>query len=254
MLNLKRRPTATVFAIIAALLFCRALPALATTINVTDADPHYSVTETPCGAHSSCGVIAHLNTTPISFGSNVVFNDSFDAWNGLQGAEDKWTKVNGVPDGGDFNASLNVNIFDAYSFHGNGHVGGVEIQVQFVYEGADQAEFIWSQGLNANYRPPGSGLVDPYFAMDTGPSPSDPKYPFQYPDQHFYDFPKAPFESGFFEADAMLTKLDYDTRTMTVYAGVHYGFYLYAIPEPASAVLILIGVAIAMRLREKRYM
>src|SRR5882757_658480 len=121
MLNSKRRRPATVLGIVAALLFCRALPALATTINVTDEDPHYSAIETPCGAHDSCGVIAHLNTTPISFGSNVVFDDSFNAWNGLQGAEDKWTKV----DGGDLEPTLNVSTFDAQSFHGAGHVGGV---------------------------------------------------------------------------------------------------------------------------------
>src|SRR4051794_16920060 len=101
MLNLKRCRQATVFGITAILLFCRALPALATIINVTDEDPHYSAIETPCGAHDSCGVVAHLNTEPINFGSNIVFNDSFDAWNGLQGAEDKWTKA----DGGDFGAT-----------------------------------------------------------------------------------------------------------------------------------------------------
>src|SRR3954469_15861731 len=167
MLNLKRRPTATVFAIIAALLFCRALPALATTINVTDEDPHYSATETPCGAHTSCGVIAHLNTTPISFGSNVVFNDSFDAWNGLQGAEDKWTKV----DAGDFDATLNVSTFDAQSFHGAGHVGGLEIRVALVYDGDDRAELMWSQGLNTNFTTgPGGGPTNPFFEMDTGSS------------------------------------------------------------------------------------
>jgi hypothetical protein len=251
MLKSKRRPTATVFAITATLLFCRALPALATTINVTDEDPHYSAVETPCGVHTSCGVIAHLNTTPISFGSNVVFNDSFDAWNGLQAAEDKWTKV----DGGDFVATLNVSTFDAQSFHGAGHLGGVEIRVMLDYAGDDRAEFMWSQGLNTNYTTgAGGGLTDPFFEMDTGDSPSDPKYPFQYPDQHFFDFPKAPYETGFFEADAMLTKLNYDTRIMTVYGGVHYGFSLYAIPEPASAVLLLLGVVIAMQLREKRCM
>jgi hypothetical protein len=249
-LNLKRNRQPTFLAIIAALLFCRALPSLATTINVTDEDPHYSVNEAPCGAHTSCGVIAHLNTTPVSFGSNVVFNDSFDAWNGLQGAEDKWTKV----DAGDFDATLNVSTFDAQSFHGAGHVGGLEIQVDLVYDGDDRAEFIWSQGLYTNYTTgPGGGITNPFSEMDTGSSPGDPKYPFQYPERFFYDFPKAPYETGFFEADAMLTKLDYDTRTMTVYGGVHYGFSLYAIPEPASAILLLLGVAIAMRLREKRY-
>jgi hypothetical protein len=254
MLNSKRRRQPKLLALFAALLFCRALPVLATTINVTDADPHYSAVESPCGTHTSCGVVAHLNTTPISYGSNVVFNDSFDAWNGLQGAEDKWTKVDGVPAGGDFNATLNVSTFDAQSFHGAGHVGGVEIQVDLVYAGADRAQFFWSQGLYTNYTTgPGGGITTPYSEMDTGSSPSDPKYPFQYPEKFFYDFPKAPYESGFFEADAMLTKLNYDTRTMTVYGGVHYGFYLYAIPEPASAVLLLLGVAIAIRLRGKRY-
>lgn len=250
MLNVKRCCPPTFLAIFAALLFCRALPALATTINVTDEDPHYSASETPCGAHTSCGVIAHLNTTPISFGSNVVFNDSFDAWNGLQGAEDKWTKV----DGGDLEPTLNVSTFDAQSFHGAGHVGGVEIQVDLVYDGDDRAELIWSQGLYTNYTTgPGGGLTDPSYEMDTGSSPSDPKYPFQYPEKFFYDFPKAPYETGFFEADAMLTKLNYDTRTMTVYGGVHYGFYLYAIPEPTSAILLLLGVTITIWLREKRY-
>jgi hypothetical protein len=41
-------------------------------------------------------------------------------------------------------------------------------------------------------------------------------YPFQYNDERFYDAPRAPFDSGFFEADAFLTKADYTNRVLTV--------------------------------------
>ena len=81
--------------------------------------------------------------------------------------------------------------------------------------------------------------VDPYNGGIFG----GPLYPYQYTDESFYDFPKAPYDDGFFSGWAMLSKVDYATRTLTTYEGVSYGFDLHVqnIPEPSSITLVLLG-------------
>lgn len=224
-------------------------PASALTIAVTDPNPHYTDTESPAAPHSWAKVTAHLWTNSISLANDLYFEDAWKAWNDPRPAADKWTLVNG----GALNATVNVTIFDAKSFHNNGHagnagVGGVEVKFELVYNGADRDDFVWSQGLYVNYKPGNFGLFPPYSAMDTaslsGLTPggniwADPVYPYQYNDESFYDYPKAPYDWGFFEADALLSKVDYANKKLTVYEGVHYGFYL-SVPEGGNVLTLLV--------------
>lgn len=244
-------------------------PASAITISLTDPNPHYSDIQVPCAPnHSWCGVFAHLFTDPLSYNHNYYFDDAFAAWNGANPANAKWT----INDGGALNATLNVEIFDAKSFHDVHGVGGVEIQIDFDYNGNDRSDFVWSQGLYLNYKPDDLGIYPPYSSMDTANlsnltcdpnasmSPFDanpavwcaPVYPYQYTNQKFYDFPKAPYDTGFFEADAFLSKVDYTNRSLTIYEGVHYGFCL-AVPEPQVASLLLIGIIAMWATRRRQH-
>jgi hypothetical protein len=196
--------------------------------------------------------VAHVFLAPISFAANYVFDSAFAAWNATLPVAQQWTKVNG----GALTGALNVSTFDAVSSHTNHGVGGLDIRIDFVYDGADRDDFVWSQGLYDNYLLNGS-IVTPFYEMDIDPNCianstwCQPVYPFQYNDEHFFDGPRAPFDTGFFEADAFLTKADYTNRVLTVYEGVHYGFYLYVVPEPATGALLLVGLVV-MGARRRR--
>jgi hypothetical protein len=224
-------------------------------IPLTIVDPIYVASETPAPPHAEAGVEAHIFENSITLATAAYFQAAWDAWNNAQPVGSEWTLV----DGGTLaDLGLTVSIFDAASFHGSGHVGGVEIQVDVDYDGADRDDLVWSQGLYDNYTlGPGGGIVPPFYEMDVSTAPgtwTPPVYPFQYNDEHFYDFPKAPYESGFFEADAFLSKVNYTTRTLTIYDGVEYGFYLYAVevPEPAAWTLMLISMAVVTFLAHRR--
>lgn len=237
-------------------------------VNVTDPTPHYSDVEMPAAPHPEAGVVAHLWTDSITLGTALYFQDAFDAWNAAQPANAKWTLSSSsflIPDA----LTINVNTFDAQSFHGANHnpnvgVGGVEVQIEWSYGGPEPVDNLyWSQGLFLNYNPGSYALVPGFSAMDVasfnnlvvgGNVWDEPWYPYQYVDQSYYDFAKAPYDTGFFEADAFLSAVDYDTRTLTVYDGVHFGFYLYAVPEPGTWVLMVtaIGAALVIRVRKRR--
>lgn len=214
-------------------------------IPLTIVDPIYVASEIPAPPHTEAGVVAHIFENSITLASAAYFQAAWDAWSGAQPVGSEWTLVDGGTLAG---LGLTVSIFDAASFHGAGHVGGVEIQVDIDYNGADRNDLVWSQGLYDNYTlGPGGGIVPPFYEMDVSTAPgtwTPPAYPYQYNDEHFYDFPKAPYESGFFEADAFLSKVNYTTRTLTIYDGVEYGFYLYAVPEPQAWSLMLVSVAV----------
>ena len=251
-------------------------PAKAITINLSDPNPTYFATQSPCLPHSACESYAHLSTAAISFIDNVYFDDAFNAWNaGLQ-AGDNWTLV----DGGAIDATLNVSTFDALSLHGSGNpgFGGLVIRAELVYNGADRDDLVWSQGLFLNYDPPGTNNINAFSTMDdnafsnlacnpnaaksTTRSPGiwcGPVYPYQYTDEHFFDRPMAPYDKGFFEADALLTKVDYTNRVLTVFEGLHYGFNLSVqepstallVPEPSTGLLMLLGLSAMTVMRRK---
>lgn len=247
---MRNRASAAFVGLVGVLALGLAAAASAVTISITDATPTYTVTENPCPPHpaaptSACGVVAHLFTTPVDFDDNYVFDAAWAAWNALQPVAEQWTLV----DGGALAATLNVSQFDAASAHGNHGVGGLDITIDLVYDGVDRDDFVWSQGLLTNYLLDGS-IVAAFPEMDVASDCTpvnvfcEPVYPFQYNDEHFFDGPRAPYDTGFFEADAFLSKVNYTTRTLTIYEGVHYGFYLWAIPEPGTGLVMIVGLVV----------
>ncbi len=194
---------------------------------------------------------AHIWTDSLASNTDFIIDDAFAAWNATNAAGAQWTLVQGgaLP-GGQFN----VSIFDAKTVGTT--LGGLEINVDWTYAGADKTDYVWVQGLLDNYLLNGS-IVSPFYEMDinnagctnTGVWDVDgnrrcaPAYPYQYADRKFYDFPKAPWPNSFFDADAYLSKIDYTARTLTIYEGVHYGFNLNAVPLPAAVWLFGSGLA-----------
>ncbi|HEV3137816.1 MAG TPA: PEP-CTERM sorting domain-containing protein [Pirellulales bacterium] len=256
---------------------------MAKAVPLTINNPNYTADEAAVPLPDiKAGSDAHINANSVTLGTATYFQKSWDAWNGAQPANGKWT----LADGGRLaNLGLNVVTFKAYSQHNANATGGVEIQVNVTYAGADRGNLVWSQGLYDNYTlgPAGAEAnpVTPFYEMDTasasgltpGPSPgpdmpaifADPVYPYQYnnqtnaaENQMFYDKPAAPYESAFFQADAFLSKVDYTNRKLTIYDGVEYGFQLFEIhngvPEPATWVLMLTGLAlVSMTAARKRW-
>ncbi|MEX2113086.1 MAG: PEPxxWA-CTERM sorting domain-containing protein [Pirellulales bacterium] len=227
---------------------------VARAIPLTIVDPIYVASQSPAPPHAEAGSVAHIFENSITLATAAYYQAAWNAWNDAQPAEAKWTLV----DGGTLtDLALTVSIFDAYSNHTSHGVGGLEIQVDIDYDGADRDELVWSQGLYDNYLLDGS-IIAPFYEMDVSTAPgvwTPPVYPFQYEDERFYDFPKGPFDGAFFEADAFLSKVNYTTRTLTIFDGVEYGFYLYAIevPEPATWALMLVGlVLVPLAARQRR--
>jgi hypothetical protein len=220
---------------------CSAIP-----IVITDPSPTYSLTVEGCPDHEWCAVNAFLDTTTVKYGDsafNALFKKGFDNWNAVQPGGAKWTLADG---GSTLAAAFGINTFDAKLLGGNTK-GGVEINVDFLYAGSDRVDYWWAQGIYANYLP--SGRVAPYFFMDTtdlsvcqwAVCSSPPLYPYQYTDRSFYDLPYEGFPNSFFEADAFLTKIDFNTRVLTDYEGIHYGYRL-SVPEPNVLLLVFIGI------------
>jgi hypothetical protein len=191
------------------------------------------------------------------------FRTSFDEWNSTNPADGKWTLVDGgaLPGG-------ELDVFRFFTFvTRTGTVGGVDIKVSWEYDGADKADFKWTQGIIDNYERDGT-IKPPVFEMDvkaTGCDNTDlekqcpPLYPLQFDDRRFEDTPRAPWPNGFFTGAAYLSKADFTKRELTVYEGLEYDFTLFAelvvVPQPATLILIFAGLltlrAVARRGRRR---
>jgi hypothetical protein len=252
------RETGRTFAASVGLALGCAGAAQALTVNITDADPHYLATRAFCGPgdiYMNCRSDTFLDDVTVRFGDQRFddrFQHSFDAWNATNAAGAKWT----LADGGALDGALNVTVFDALALQ---LVGGVTVRIELDYTGADRDDFVWSQGLFDNYLLDGS-IVAGFFEMDIdnacGPPMfpdifCPPVYPFQYNDERFFDEPRGPWPSAFFEATAMLSKVDYTNRVLTVYEGVSYEFHL-STPEPEAVLLFALGVLGLAGLRVRR--
>lgn len=230
-------------------------------VTVSDADPHYLARIAACVGsdgtnYKDCTSAAHLNATNSLVGNDAEFKKSFDAWNATNAAGAKWTLANGgnLPGG-----AFNVSIFDALAFV---TAGGLEIQIDWTYTGADKGNFKWAQGLFDNYLVDGS-IVAAHYEVDVRAAGCDntnlekqcpPLYPIQWADQpadlDFYDKPLGPWPNSSFEAWTFLSKADFTARQLTIFEGVNYGFRL-SVSEPPTWLLFVIGTAcLIARMRE----
>lgn len=211
----------------------------------------------------NCTVDAFYSKTPVKADSGT-FARAFANWNDLQPDDRKWTLVEGaLPEDPQNPITLTVDIFRPETFL---LVGGLEFRVMLSdFPGRDS--ILWSQSLISNYQP---GRVEfpidpPLITLDTasfnnltcgGRVFCDPVYPYQYPNFMFYDFPKGRWTRAFFDAQAMLSRRDFNKRELTVFGGINWGFRLSAqlVPEPGAWAMMIAGfglVGVAMRRRRR---
>ena len=235
-------------------LIALALPgsANAIPIKLTDATPTYLAQVANCdglgtATYTNCTSTTAIDITHSLVGSDASFKQSFDAWNAGNAAGSKWTlKDGGKLPGGTFQ----VSTFDAVAKPG---YGGLEIQIDWTYAGADKGDYRWAQGLYDNYTATPKAIVEPFFEMDVLTDPAlvaPPLYAYQFPDRHFEDLPRAIWPSSFFVAEAFLAQVDTTLRVLTIYEGVSYEFHL-DIPEPPGLLLALLGIGSLAAIRRR---
>jgi hypothetical protein len=140
----------------------------------------------------------------------------------------KWSLIDGGTLEGELLVAARPVLFEL--------VAGINISFE-PRNGLNLVNAAWSQGIYSNYTLGSEAVfVDPYYHMDVLPEdPSKPDqlppplYPRLQPEDHsFFDEPKAPWPSGFFDGIAMISAADFVTRELTVFEGIAYGFKLSA--------------------------
>jgi len=218
----------------------------------------------PGPQYINCRVASFLSLNDgVAFGlKNTLFDQAFNNWNN----DGSWTlKDGGALPGG----SLQVTNFRTVANRG-GTIAGVDILVNWTYDGADKSDFLWTQGLYDNFKK--DGTIGPsIYELDvrTDCDNADltklcgPAYPLQSEDRKFDDAPRAPWPDGSFAGFAYLSKVDRDKKVLTVYEGVVYGFSLSAdpkpevlpppneVPEPAPLTLVVTGMTSLWALRRR---
>jgi hypothetical protein len=192
-----------------------------------------------------------------SIGGNTQFyKNAFNRWN----TDGSWTmNGDGTLPGGKFLISTFNTFLQTQNTHFD--TGGVEIQIDWSYAGADKGDFFWTQAILRNFDPHGGAMQPENFNLDLK-TPCDsthanlsktcpPLYPFQYGDRHFYDRPVGPIPYGHEDFLAELAKVDWTAKKLTLYGGVAYGFQL-SVPEPSTAATTLAAMIVLMALRFRR--
>ncbi len=198
----------------------------------------------PCPSHPGYGcAVTALNLTHLPTGRNAVFEA---AWNtALPGEWNPagWT-LNWSTDSVD--ATLDATTYRAFGHESGAPDSGAEIRIEWT-PSSQQTDFKWIQALHSNRLRYGS--LDYMLDVYTFTASQPPLYPYQYPDQRFYDKPTRNCEAGqhiFWEAYLYLARIDRTSRTATIYDGVHWGFNIdsAAVTEPASLIVLMAGSAL----------
>ena len=155
-----------------------------------------------------------------------------------QGLEINYTVA---PNGG-AQANPPINTLDNYNFNTNGTPSG----------GSNQ----FSNPCSAIPASPNNTTPSTIGATPAGTAYCDPIYPFQDGSQGFGDRPSGIYPIDSFRAEAFLSSVNTQTKTLTIYdGGVNYGFDLFVTPEPSTPLLIGTGLCLLVgvfRLRRTR--
>ena len=182
--------------------------------------PPYEALLPSCSANAfkDCKSVASISTTPVS-GDNATFKKEFDAWNADISptcGHGEWSLKNGgaLPNNSNgLPSTLTVSTFQAEAFDPG---GGLKIRMTWNYDGANKADFYWTQGLYDNYAVDmGANLiVAPHYKLDVDYTErvSPPLYAFQGPDKTFFDEPSGPWPNAFFEATLFLVRRGFRGR------------------------------------------
>lgn len=251
--------------------FAALLPAASITYNPA---PTTDTGWTACAnfVNAVCRTTAYFDALTLSDQNDTMLSSLFQsAWNAWNPGG--WT----LNFGGDLAGTYNVNIARALQFDGGGNVattgvvlGGAEINVQLGTVTAPTLgandQLAWVQGLFDNYLLNGT-IVPGFYEMDitsaacggAGQPWCPPAYPFQYNDDRFYDRPRASYRApgqtqAFFDANAYLSVINYNTQTVTVYDGISYGWqnYVENAPEPGTWVLLITGMGAVVGFARRR--
>jgi hypothetical protein len=200
-------------------------------------------------------LINPLNDTTGAYGN--LFVPAFNAWNASLPAGRKWSLV-----AADLNAAATIDVttYRAYVNEGDNcdeFCGGAEIDINYNWGGGtnnplpirDTARVfpfsaLWTQSIFTSDKQPGALPGNPY--LDNNPNTpgrrfNPPAYPFQETGSSFFDKPAREADNTWM-GQAFLMKANYRTRTLTVYDGVGWGFYVQDVPEPATLALSGCGV------------
>jgi len=241
MLRLKRiRAVRWATTLLVLIAFAASSPAV--TINITDAHPTYTAHKAGCCPTEcdECKVTAYNIQATAGTGADDDYTSAFDSWNDEPGDAKGWT----LADGGALTGTFNVSTYDA-GF--SGCLGGVKMRVSYVPGAGDPtgADVAWTQSIYTNSKLPGAEAPgSPYLDIKTAATTHDPPaYPYQYDDDHFYDFPKreCPGECGgvtYWEGHAFLSEVDYPNKEVTVYQGINWGFNIECTTPPPLVLTI----------------
>lgn len=234
--------------------------ATAIVIQLTDPNADYFADGTdPCprgGPNDDCWTVSNLSLTGTNE-FNPIFQNAWNAWNNALPMNQRWTLASGQTLAG----TLKVSKFDTYNNCPG--TGGVEVRASFTPGNGDPASWTWIQGLHDNYEtgnapnhngPPAAARFE--MDINNGGPALPPAYPFQYADGHYYDKPGAfciDDSDVFFRAVALMAKVDYTTRTCTVYEGFSYDFTVKCrtVPTPGALCLAGLGALLAVKRRNR---
>ena len=236
------------------------------TVSLAQANPSFDVVAGQCPKNpflcsKSNGVVTStlfniflidpLNDTTGAYAN--LFTPAFNAWNAAQPAGQKWTLT---PADLSNNAGILVTQYRAYVDEPRCNVidcGGAEIDISYTRGGGNDPlpiittinswNAVWSQSVFTNKKRAGSQPGNPYLDNDrpNGRQRNPPAYPYQSAGSSFYDKPGRIADASW-QGQAFLTTANYTTRTLTVYDGVGWGFVVEKVPEPASVILVALGL------------
>jgi hypothetical protein len=226
--------------------------ALASGLTITDPSALYS---TNGGGITDTAYMPALITTGPSV---AYYQAAFNAWNTTLPAASQWTLVSGGTNKGSFS----IDEYRAYlDLPG---AGGVTIDVLYNPGAGDppkinangtntieNGEAVWTQVIYTDAKLPGALPGNPYLDNPAGLTNSvadPPLYPFQYVDSHFFDGPERN-TSAFWYAEAYLASANFDTRTLTVYDGIGWGFSI--VPEPGALAFVAVGIVVFLKQRRR---
>lgn len=228
------------------------LDALASGLTITDPTPLYA-TNAP-GIAVQAYIPALITTGP----SAAYYQAGFNSWNNAQPTNAQWTMVYGGTNRGSFSISTYRAFLDGANF------GGVTINIDYNPGAGDppringntnntieNGEALWTQVIYTDAKLanslPGNPYLDNPTSITNGVPP--PMYPFQYGDSSFFDGPERA-ASAFWYAEAYLAAANFDTRTLTIYDGVSWGFTVT--PEPGTMALAGLGAVLIFAFRRRR--
>jgi hypothetical protein len=211
-----------------------------------------------------------------------LFKRAFDNWNNTLAPDQKWTIVAASLSP---TAEFDVTTYRAYigeSPRCGANCGGAEMRILYT-PGADTdptaitdrnnilpTDGVWSQSIRTNKKGAGNLPGNPFLdgeAKTARTQLGPPAYSFQYAGSRFFDKPGRVADATWL-GQTFLTQANYQTRTLTVYDGIGWGFSIQgvpagagagggpgnvsAVPEPGS--MLLAGIAILMMPSVRRAM